>query len=191
MLSSLRSQAIWGWLLAVFLLLAAAPQYTGAQAAVPSKLAVELLSPDQVKDFPGIEKIVKAKVTNLTGQAIPDVMTYITLADLGKHMTVNLEDYSADKPVVIGTLQQGESKTVELPIRFVYTSRFFLYVTAVSSATSSIDSSAAIPVEIISNSSMNTGVVAMVSIGMPVLLLILIGFVILFRWKQRRNTVTM
>jgi hypothetical protein len=191
MLSTLRSKAACGWLLAVFMLLAAVPQYAGAQTAVPSKLAVELLSPDQVKDFPGIEKMVKAKVTNLTGQAIPDVMAYITLADLGKHMTVNLEDYSADKPVVIGTLQPNESKTVELPIRFVYTSRFFLYVTAVSSATSSIESSAAIQAEIISNSSMNTAAVGMVSIAMPALLLILIAMVILFRWKQRRNTATM
>jgi uncharacterized membrane protein len=183
-----RSKVFWGWLLAGLLLFVAVPNYAGAAAAVPPKLSVELLSPDQVKDYPGIEQIVKAKVTNLTDQPIPDVMAYITLADLGKHMTVNLEDYSADKPVVIGSLQPKESKTVELPIRFVYTSNFFLYVTAVSSQFNNIQSSGAIPVEIISNSSMDPSLVTIVSFGMPALLLIVIAAVFMLRWKQRRES---
>jgi hypothetical protein len=182
-----QSKALWGWLLAGLLLLIAVPHAAGAAAAAPPRLSVELLSPAQVKDYPGIEQIVKANVTNLTDQPIPDVMAYITLADIGKHMTVNLEDYSADKPVIIGTLQPKESKTVELPIRFVYTSNFFLYVTAMSSQFNNIQSSGAIPVEIISNSSMDPSLVAVVSLGMPVLLLIVIAAVFVLRWKQRRD----
>jgi uncharacterized membrane protein len=187
MLSKLRSTTLWGWLLAGLLLLCAVPQYAGAQSVVPPQLAIEIVSPDQVKGFPGIEQIVKAKVINLSDQATTDVMAYITLADLGKHMTVNLEDYSADKPVVIGTLQPKESRTVELPIRFVYTSHFFLYVTAVSSTFNSIQSSGAIPVEIMSNSSMNPAAVGVVSIGMPVLLLLIMAVVYVIRLKQRRS----
>jgi hypothetical protein len=182
-----RSKALWGWLLAGMLLLVTVPHTAGAAAVAPPKLAVELLSPAQVKDYPGIEQIVKAKVTNLTDQPISDVMAYITLADLGKHMTVNLEDYSADKPVVIGTFQPKESKTIELPIRFVYTSNFFLYVTAVSSQFNNIQSSGAIPVEIFSNSSMDPSMVVIVSLGMPVFLLIVIAAVFVLRWKQRRD----
>jgi hypothetical protein len=183
-----RSKALWGWLLAgMLLLVTTVPHTAGAAAVAPPKLAVELLSPAQVKDYPGIEQIVKANVTNLTDQPISDVMAYITLADLGKHMTVNLEDYSTDKPVVIGTFQPKESKTIELPIRFVYTSNFFLYVTAVSSQFNNIQSSGAIPVEIFSNSSMDPSMVVIVSLGMPVLLLIVIAAVFVLRWKQRRD----
>ncbi|SEB54101.1 hypothetical protein [Paenibacillus sp. GP183] len=183
-----QSKSLWRLLLAVLLLLAAVPHAAGAAAVASPKLSVELLSPTQVKDYPGIEQMVKANVTNLTDQPIPDVMAYITLADLGKHMTVNLEDYSADKPVVMGTLQPKETRTVELPIRFVYTSTFFLYVTAMSSQFNNIQSSVAIPVEIISNSSMDPSLVAAVSIGMPALLLIVIAAVFMLRWKQRRDS---
>jgi uncharacterized membrane protein len=184
----MKSKVLKGLLLMGLLLLFAVPLQTDAQTAVlPPKLSVELLSPDQVKGFPGIEQTVKAKLTNLTDQAIPDVMAYITLADLGKHMTVNLEDYSADKPVVIGALQPKESKTVDLPIRFVYTSHFFLYVTAVSSGSNSIQSSGAIPVEISSNSSMNTTAVGVVSFGVPGMLLIIMAAVYFVRRKQRRE----
>jgi hypothetical protein len=183
-----RNKALWCWLLAALLFIVAVPHVAGAAEAVPPKLSVELLSPAQVKDFPGIEQLIKAKVTNMTDQPISDVMAYITLADLGKHMTVNLEDYSADKPVVIGTLQPKESKIIELPIRFVYTSNFFLYVTVVSSQFTNIQSSGAIPIEIISNTSMDPSLVTMVSFGMPALLLIVIAVVFMLRWKQRRDS---
>jgi hypothetical protein len=170
-----------------FLLFSAAPIYAAVQAAQGSKLAIELLSPSEVKEFPGAEKIVQAKVTNLTDQMVPDVMAYITLADLGKHMTVNLEDYSADKPVVIGSMQPKESKTVELPIRFVYTSRYLLYVTAVSSGSFSVQSSGAVPVEILSNSNMDPAAVEAVTFGVPLILFIVIAAVFYTRWNKRKQ----
>jgi hypothetical protein len=141
-----------------------------AQAAETPKLQVELLSPDKVTDYPGIEMKIKARVTNLTDTAVPDVMAYITMANLTKHMTVNLEDYSADKPVIIGTLGPKAAKEVELPIRFVYPNRYHLYVTAVSSGSFGIQSSGAIPIEIKSNSAMDPTLVQTVTFAMPALM---------------------
>jgi hypothetical protein len=127
------------------------------------KLSVEIMSPTEVHGFPGIEQIVKAKITNKTNANIPDVMAYITMADIRKHMTVNLEDYSAYKPIVLGELKAMESREIELPVRFVYTSSYFLYVTAVSTQIPSIQSSIAIPIDIISNSKMDIGSVRIVT----------------------------
>ena len=54
------------------------------------------------------------------------------MADIKKDMTVNLEDYNADKPVSVNELKSGESTTIEIPVRFVYTSKYYLYVTLVT-----------------------------------------------------------
>jgi hypothetical protein len=96
-----------------------------------------------------------------------------------------LEDYSADKPIVLGELKAMESREVELPIRFVYTSSYFLYVTAVSTQNPSIQSSIAIPIDIISNSKMDIGSVRNVTFGMPAVMLVSLIGVIIYRRKNR------
>jgi curved DNA-binding protein CbpA len=147
---------------------------------------VNILSPDRVKDYPGVEMNVVANVTNHSNEAIEDMMVYITMADLKKHWTVNLEDYSADQPITIGTLQPNETKKVNLPIRFVYTSSYHLYVTATGTKEPWIYSSSAIPIEIMGNTKINATVVQLVSIGEPVILLgVLVGLIRLRRKKQQ------
>ncbi|TXK74020.1 hypothetical protein [Paenibacillus sp. N3.4] len=140
-------------------------------AAEKPNVEVVILSPDGVKDYPGTEMKIKAKVTNHSDHTIEDIMAYITMADLNKHWTVNLEDYSADQPLSLGTLLPNETKEVSLPIRFVYTSRYHLYVTATSTIEPWIYSSSAIPIEIMGNTKIDPFIVQLVSIGEPVILL--------------------
>jgi predicted component of type VI protein secretion system len=156
------------------------------QAAEPQTLSVDLLSPNEMNSAPGIHVNVKAKVTNQTDQTIQDVMAYITLGNLSKHMTVNLEDFSADQAVVIGTLKANESKTIELPIQFVYVSEYYLYVTAMSSELPVISSSQAVPVHIVSNSHINPTAINTVMIGMPALLLLIICGIVVRRYQRRK-----
>jgi hypothetical protein len=170
-------------MVAILLLVSLSPLKVSAQE-IP-KLSVELMSPTEVHGFPGIELKVKAKITNNTDTAVPDVMAYITMADIRKHMTVNLEDYSADKPIVLGELKAKESREVELPIRFVYTSSYFLYVTAVSTQIPSIQSSIAIPIDIISNSKMDIGAVRIITFGMPAIMIISLIAIIAYRRTRK------
>ncbi|GAA3413898.1 hypothetical protein ACFFNY_32860 [Paenibacillus hodogayensis] len=171
--------------LALFLLLGISLHPEPTVYAGDSALNVELLAPKRVDGVPGIDQTIRAKITNSSDITISDVMTYITMADLGKHMTVNLEDYGADKPVLIGTLSPHESKTVELPVRFVYISHYLLYVTAVSSQLEGIQSSLSIPVAIIGNSTMDPALANIVTFGMPVVVLLLIGGLYIWRKRQR------
>lgn len=143
-------------------------------AADNQNISVTILSPKSVSGVAGLEQTIKAEVKNNTDKPIDDVMVYITMADINKHMTVNLEDYSADKPVVIGTLGAGETKTVELPVRLVYVSKFYLYTTVVSSTSPQIVSSDAIPIEIIGNTMINKTMVQMISFATPIAVLFLV-----------------
>ena len=74
--------------------------YSFAQTSAKPNISVTIQSPGSVKEYPGFETKIKAQVTNNTNQAIPDVMAYITMANTIKHWTVNLEDYSADQPIL-------------------------------------------------------------------------------------------
>lgn len=135
---------------------------------------VKVISPNQVKDYPGKETTVKAQVTNHTNQSIKDLVVYITMADMGKKWTVNLEDYSADKPEQVKELGPGETKEVSLPIRFVYTSNYYLYVTAASADSLDIYSSNGIPIEIMGNTKIDPTTIQVVSIGTPLIILLLV-----------------
>jgi hypothetical protein len=78
------------------------------------KLSISIISPSQVKDYPGKEEVVKAEIKNNTDKTIKDLLVYITMADIKKNMTVNLEDYSADTPVAINVLQPNEIKIIAI-----------------------------------------------------------------------------
>ena len=164
------------------------PDYR-AYASESPELRVNILSPNAVsKGLPGREEIILAEITNDTGAPIDDVMGYITMCDLDKHMTVNLEDYNASKPVIIGTLQPGETKKIELPIRLVYVDHFYLYVTAASSNLDHIYSSKPISVEILGNTLVNKALVQITSISVPIFLILIITYT-LIRYSKRRKIV--
>lgn len=59
-----------------------------------NKLSISILSPSGVKDYPGREETIKAQIKNNTDKPIKDILVYITMADVKKNMTVNLEDYN-------------------------------------------------------------------------------------------------
>ena len=147
-------------------------------------IQVKILSPDGIKDFPGREEIVKVRVSNNTSNDLSGLLVYITMADLKKNMTVNLEDYNADKPVVVDSLKSGESQDIELPVRFVYTSKYYLYVTVANKENTTITSSVAIPIEIMGNTKINKPSAMGVAIGEP---LVILGIVILVYGARRKK----
>ncbi|MFJ5712922.1 hypothetical protein [Neobacillus sp. NPDC093127] len=153
-----------------------------ASAQSKSNFTIEILSPTKVAEYPGKELKIKVKITNTTDNEIKDIFTYITMANLSKNWTVNLEDYSADQPVTIGTMKQHEEKIVNLPIQLVYTADYYLYTTVVSKENHVITSSDAIPVKIIGNTKIVPLQVQIVSIVMPLLLLSLL----LLAMKRKR-----
>ncbi|MFF2753227.1 hypothetical protein ACFVR1_05660 [Psychrobacillus sp. NPDC058041] len=149
---------------------------TSGVVSASDTVDIKILSPDAVENYPGLETTVQVEITNLSSTELKNAMVYITMADIGKHMTVNLEDYGADVPVLLDTLKPQQSVKVELPIRFVYTSKYKLYVTVSSDDDQQIHSSESIPVHILGNTKIDPLIVQIVSIAMPVILLLLLFF---------------
>jgi len=149
-------------------------------------IEITIISPMGVQDFPGHEDIITAKVTNQGSEDLSQLLAYVTMADLNKNMTVNLEDYGADKPLYIESLKAGQSQTIELPIRFVYTSKYHLYVTVVTKDSHTISSSKAITIEILGNTKINKPLALGVSVIEPILILVLVGIIYGIRRKKYR-----
>jgi hypothetical protein len=160
---------------------------THAKDENKSIVSIDIVSPVKVKDYPGREETIKAQIKNNTDKPIHNILVYITMADIKKNMTVNLEDYSADKPVSVDILEPYETKTVELPIRFVYTSNYYLYTTIVSKEYNQIISSDAVSIEILGNSKIDKNSVLMVSFIEPIVLILGTTFLV-FRKRYKIKT---
>ena len=155
---------------------------------VSSSISVEITTPSSVEVYPGVEGAITANVTNNTSSDMTNLIVYITMVDVVKNMTVNLEDYSADVPVVIPELKANQSETVTLPIIYVYPSEYHLYVTVATKDNLDIISSPSIPVNIITLTKIDYPLVKITSIAVPVLLLLAFGFVSIQR-KRRNMTI--
>ena len=173
---------------AMFLILALFPLTSVyAKNSNSDKLSISILSPSLVKDYPGREEVVKAQIKNNTDKPIEKVLVYITMADIKKNMTVNLEDYSADKPVTIDIIKPNETRVIELPVRFVYTSNYYLYTTVVSKEYNQIVSSNSIKVEIMGNTKIDKNMVMMITYLEPMLLIF--GTVIVMLRKKYKKII--
>ncbi|GAB6171874.1 hypothetical protein JCM15765_13520 [Paradesulfitobacterium aromaticivorans] len=182
------ARGIVGFCLSLMLLLSLNTSAVFAQDMGNSPaLGVHILSPQEVKGYAGKEDTVKVSVNNNTNQPLHDILVYITMADLQKNSTVNLEDFNADKPVLISELGEKKSKIVNLPVRFVYTSQYDLYVTAIAKSLPETSSSSAIPVEIVGNTQVDKNQVLLVSSLEPVFVLffVLLMHTVMKKRKER------
>lgn len=157
-----------------------------AQESLMPQLGVTILSPQGIKGYAGKEDTVKVRVTNNSDQTIQNVLVYITMADIQKNATVNLEDFNADKPVVMDEIKAHTTVNVDLPVRFVYTSQYDLYVTAISKTFHETVSSSSIPVQIIGNTKVDKNQVLGVSIAEPLVAFVVV-IVFLFNTRRQKN----
>jgi hypothetical protein len=168
----LRKSLISVFLMFVLLFVAQIGNVSASSQETPDLFQIKILSPEQITEYPGKDVLIKVSIKNNTDKEIQNVFTYITMANLSKTWTVNLEDYSADQPTTIGTMKPHEEKVVELPIKLVYAADYYLYTTVLSKEDKIITSSNAIPVKILGNTKIVPLQVQIVSIVIPLLLLL-------------------
>ena len=150
---------------------------TSGVAFAQDTIDIKILSPDAVENYPGLETSVQAEITNLSDTELKNAMAYITMADIGETYDRKFRGLWCRCTGLLNTIKPQQSVKVELPIRFVYTSQYKLYVTVSSDDDQQIHSSASIPVHILGNTQINPLFVQIVSIAMPVILLLLLFFV--------------
>ena len=157
--------------------------------ATPTPLSVSIVSVSETDVYAGIEATVTATVTNTSSSDVSGVLVYITMADITKGLTVNLEDFGATVPIAFDVIPSGETVTATLPIQFVYPDLYHLYVTAVTRGNEIVASSTAVPITVRSISSIDYTLVHVVVITTPAILLFgYLGAMLGRRKKTRRAT---
>src|SRR5512136_2174528 len=78
----------------------------GANDRVPLK--VELLSSRTLSGTAGEYVTVQGQVTNTGDATLTDITTYLSLVDTADKLPVDLEDWSAEKGLYVGSMEPGQ-----------------------------------------------------------------------------------
>lgn len=144
--------------------------------AIDNGLSIELISPSGASTRPVYDDIVVSKVSNNTGATMNDLIVYVTIIDTTNNIAVAVDEYGStvDKPRKIESLLPEETIDIEIPIRFMYVGEFELYTSIMHKESNTVISSSPITIDMIGDSNINTNLVIIVSIAVPIFLLVIV-----------------
>jgi len=101
-----------------------------ARAAGLPPLSMQILSSKSLSGTAGDFVAVQGRITNTGGQPLSDVTTYLSLMDNHNKLPVDLEDWSAEKGLYIGTIGAGQTLPLDWKIHFVKAGAYSLIIVA-------------------------------------------------------------
>ena len=145
-------------------------------------VSITILSAKTLSGTAGDYVTVKGLITHNTQQPISDITTYMSLVDTQDKLPVDLEDWSAEKGLFIGTIESGQTLPLTWKIHFVKAGTYALIIIADiandnRSVTSTITRFVVNP-----KKNLNPGQVLPVALGTPILLLFIMSAI-----QYRRN----
>ena len=169
------------WILLPFLLMAGALY---AQTTVPLPLDVSILSGRTLSGVAGEYITLEAEVVNVGTQPTSSVTTYLSLVDVGARMPVDLEDWSAEKGLFIGTIAAGETLPLAWKIHLIRSGNYTASVVAEAEGVDLPVISRVTYLKALPKRNLNPGNVLPVALGEPILLVF--GFFLLRFWRTRK-----
>ncbi len=149
--------------------------WAGSSKGLPL-LDIRILSSQNLNGTAGDYVTVSAEIMNVSRKTITNITTYLSLADEGTKLPVDLEDWSAEKGLFVGVIDGGQNLPLDWKIHFVKAGKYSLIIIAEINGvpyplTSSITHFAVSP-----KHNLNPGQVLPVALGMPLFLLIIMIF---------------
>ena len=149
-------------------------------AAVPLKpeeLKISILSARDLNGTAGDYVTVSCQVANQTSQPVNDVTTYLSMVDTESKLPVDLEDWSAEKGLYIGTIDTGQVFPLNWKIHFVKAGTYTLTVIAIIAGQDKPLTSTLTRFAVKPKRNLNPGKVLPVAFGMPIFLLMAMALV--------------
>jgi hypothetical protein len=144
-----------------------------------SSLELRILSSKTLSGTAGDFVSIEAQITNLSSHPINDIATYLSLVDMGNKLPVDLEDWSAERGLYVGTIDSGQTFPLNWKIHFVKPGDYSLVVVALTSGDEAPQVSNITHFNVRPKRNLNPGQVLPVALGTPVLLallLLLLGY---------------
>lgn len=146
-------------------------------------LTLEILSSKQLNGTAGDFVTVLAQIKNTGNQPVNNITTYLSLVDNGNKLPVDLEDWSAEKGLFIGTIDAGQTLPLNWKIHFVKAGTYSLTVIADIEGVDRPIASVITHFSVAAKKNLNPGQVLPVALGMPILLLAVMAII-----QYRRNS---
>ena len=134
-------------------------------------LRLEITSAKTLSGTAGDFVTVTAKIQNITQKPIADVTTYLSLVDEETKLPVDLEDWSAEKGLFIGSIDVGQKFPLNWKIHFVKPGNYSLILVAETAGNPLPQTSVITHFNVNQKHNLNPGQVLPVALGMPIFLL--------------------
>jgi hypothetical protein len=150
--------------------------FVAAQAAeVSPPLVLTILSSRDLNGTAGDFVTVEAEIKNTGTVPLSGVTTYLSLADTVGYVPVDLEDWSAERGLYVGTIEPGQSLPLSWRIHFVKAGGYALLVVAITPGSALPNVSAITHFRVAPKRSLDPGHVLPVALGEPLLLVLVLA----------------
>jgi hypothetical protein len=161
----------------------AGPPRAPAETALPMELRI--LSSQTLSGTAGDFVEVAGEIANTGRGALDSVTTYLSLVNTDTRMPVDLEDWSAERGLFIGSIDAGQTFPLTWKIHFVQSGNYALAIVADVEGCGQPTISALTYFKVVAKRNLNPGHVLPVALGEPILLIF--GFLLLWYWRDRRS----
>lgn len=175
------------WIALLLLLLAFAILSAESKPIIEpiSPLHIDILSQTEFSGIAGDYITVKAQITNNGKDSTTDITTFMALVDTENKMPVDLEDWSAEKGLFIGTIDAEQTLPLTWKIHFVKAGTYELFVAASLPGSPQPIVSTMTKFDVKPKKNLNPGKVLPVALGTP---LILICIFMMINYRRLRTT---
>jgi hypothetical protein len=152
--------------------------------SLPPPLVINITSSKSLSGTAGDYVTVEGTITNIGDEPLHDIVTYLSLVDNGTKLPVDLEDWSAEKGLHIGTIDAGQTLPLNWMIHFVKAGTYSLIIIAEAAGYDLPQASGITQFNVNPKINLNPGKVLLVALGTPVVLTF-----VLFLLAHRRRVV--
>lgn len=151
---------------------------------LPPPLVINITSSRTLGGTAGDYVTVEGTIKNLGDKPLSNIVTYLSLVDNETKLPVDLEDWSAEKGLYIGTIDTGQTLPLSWKIHFVKAGMYSLIIVAEAAGYDLPRASSIVQFNVNPKINLNPGEVLPVALGMPIILTC-----ILFILAHRRRVV--
>ncbi|MGB8657524.1 MAG: hypothetical protein WCE90_07030 [Candidatus Zixiibacteriota bacterium] len=141
-------------------------------------LVLQISSSDKLSGTAGDYVTVNAQIKNTSQQPITDITTYLSLVDTQNKLPVDLEDWSAEKGLYIGTIEPDQILPLNWKIHFVKAGTYWLIIVAIYAGSEIPQVSSITSLQVNPKRNLNPGQVLPVALGTPIVLILIFSIII-------------
>lgn len=139
--------------------------------SVPPPLIMNISSSKTLSGTAGDFVTVEGAITDTGSQPLNDITTYLSLADNETKLPVDLEDWSAEKGLYIGSIGAGQTLPLNWKIHFVKAGTYSLIIVAEVAGNEIPQVSSITQFQVSPKRNLNPKQVLPVALGTPIILI--------------------